>query len=65
MQIKRTVNIVKLGLTDLPAYCPNPGMPLWSSHPKVFLDLSKNGHAVCPYCSTQYQLKDGIALKDH
>ncbi|PRC92399.1 zinc-finger domain-containing protein [Solimicrobium silvestre] len=61
----QTKNIVELDLTDLPAHCPNPAMPLWSSHPKVFLDLSHNGHATCPYCSTEYQLKAGVVLKAH
>jgi uncharacterized Zn-finger protein len=30
---------VELGEKDLPAHCPNPAMPLWSSHPRVFLDF--------------------------
>jgi uncharacterized Zn-finger protein len=61
----QTKNIVELELTDLPAFCPNPAMPLWSSHPKVYLDLSHNGRAICPYCSTEYQLKAGVVLKEH
>jgi uncharacterized Zn-finger protein len=40
-------------------------MPLWSSHPRVFLNLSPDGHAICPYCSTEYQLKASAVLKDH
>ena len=39
---------------DLPLYCPNPRMPLWSAHPRVFLDILKTGEAVCPYCSAHY-----------
>lgn len=46
------------------AYCPNPKMPIWSSHPRVFLDFSK-GEAKCPYCSTVYRLKEGVAAKGH
>ncbi len=45
-------------------FCPNPKMPLWSSHPKVYLDLSKSGDARCPYCGTQYLL-DGSLPKGH
>ncbi len=41
---------------DLPIACPNKNMPSWSSHPKVYLDLSKSGKACCPYCSTKYTL---------
>ena len=43
-------------------FCPNPKMPLWSNHPRVFLDLSHGGQASCPYCGTTYQLKAGEAL---
>ncbi|MEY4083622.1 MAG: hypothetical protein RL483_991 [Pseudomonadota bacterium] len=48
---------VVLQADQLPAVCPNPAMPLWSSHPKVRLDLS-TGQATCPYCGTHYQLSD-------
>lgn len=46
------------------AYCPNPSMPLWSSHPRVFLDFAANGEAKCPYCGTVYRLKPG-AIHGH
>ena len=46
---------VELDSKDLPAYCPNPAMPIWSSHPRVFLDFTANGEAKCPYCSTVYK----------
>lgn len=61
----QTKHIVELDLADLPVYCPNPAMPLWSSHPKVFLNLSHHGRAICPYCSTEYQLKAGVVIKTH
>lgn len=44
---------------DLPAFCPNKAMPLWSSHPRVFLDLGDAGEAMCPYCGTVYHLRGG------
>ena len=50
--------VVEFHATDLPAYCPNPQMPLWSSHPRVFLDLTE-GKARCPYCGTEYRLVGG------
>jgi uncharacterized Zn-finger protein len=61
----QTKNIVELDLQDLPAFCPNPAMPLWSSHPKIYLDLSHDGRATCPYCSTEYRLKAGVVIKQH
>ena len=42
--------------TDLPVFCPNPAMPLWSSHPRVFLDIVETGEVMCPYCGTRYRL---------
>ncbi|RCS56734.1 zinc-finger domain-containing protein [Parvibium lacunae] len=50
---------------QLPVYCPNPAMPIWCSHPKVFLDVSKTGQAKCPYCGTVYTLKAGVAVHGH
>jgi uncharacterized Zn-finger protein len=44
---------------DLPVYCPNPKMTLWSSHPRVFLDIAETGNALCPYCGTRYHLAGG------
>lgn len=48
---------VKLTAAELPAFCPNPKMPIWSSHPRVFLDVATSGAARCPYCGTFYALE--------
>lgn len=56
---------VELGAKDLPAYCPNAAMPIWSSHPRVYLDFAPNGEAKCPYCGTVYRLKPGTVAKGH
>jgi uncharacterized Zn-finger protein len=50
---------------DLPVHCPNPAMPLWSSHPRVFLDIAETGSAMCPYCGTHYQLRGGPRRGGH
>ena len=55
---------VELDADDLPACCPNRKMPLWSGHPRVYLDLS-HGEAHCPYCGTAYRLKPGVELPRH
>jgi len=49
----------------LPAFCPNLAMPLWSSHPRVFLDLEPTGEASCPYCGTRYRLVGGARPGGH
>ncbi len=50
---------------DLPAFCPNPAMPLWSSHPRVFLEIEDTGEAMCPYCGTRYVLAGGPRPGSH
>lgn len=40
-------------------HCPHPKMPLWNSHPKVFIDVAQHGEGRCPYCGTVYRLKAG------
>ena len=56
---------VELEGRDLPAFCPNPRMPLWNHHPRVFLDVVPTGHANCPYCGTRYALKPGTVVRAH
>lgn len=56
---------VELEGKDLPAHCPNPAMPLWSSHPRVFLEFGHDGVAKCPYCGTEYRLKPGSVVAHH
>ena len=51
------VNRYEVTVKDLPLHCPMPGMALWNSHPRVFLDVQREGHARCPYCSAEYVLK--------
>lgn len=60
-----TANAVELDAGDLPAYCPNPRMPLWNHHPRVFLEVTVSGEARCPYCGTLYRLKPGAAVHGH
>ena len=43
---------------DLPLHCPTSDMSQWNSHPKVFLPIELTGKAKCPYCGTEYTLKD-------
>ena len=57
--------VVEISERDLPLYCPNPAMPLWSSHPRVFLELAANGEAMCPYCGTRYRLKGSPRQSAH
>lgn len=42
--------------TDLPVSCPMPDMPVWNSHPKVYLPLPARDSATCPYCGATFTL---------
>ena len=55
----RDQDAIEVAPKDLPIFCPNPQMPLWSSHPRVFLDIAELGEALCPYCGTRYRLAGG------
>ena len=46
-------------------FCPNPKMPLWSNHPRVFIDVATDGVGKCPYCGTEYRLKPGEKVHAH
>ncbi|MGB6240899.1 MAG: zinc-finger domain-containing protein [Castellaniella sp.] len=50
---------VIVGAADLPVYCPGPKSPLWSMHPRTYIEVVKNGVAKCQYCGTEYILRDG------
>ena len=57
--------VVVVQAKDLPVYCPNPSMPLWSSHPRVYLDVADEGEVLCPYCGTRYRLEGGAGSGRH
>ena len=50
---------------DLPLHCPTAGVAVWSSHPRVFLDMTNTGQVACPYCGTKYRLKAGEHVGYH
>jgi uncharacterized Zn-finger protein len=59
-------SVVELAAADLKGpgvvHCPNPRMPLWSNHPRVFIALAGTGEGKCPYCGTVYRLRAGEKL---
>ena len=56
---ERASRVVEVTETDLPLHCPTPRTPVWSLHPRVFLDVARLGQALCPYCGTRYVYKGG------
>jgi len=62
-------SVVELAAKDLQgpgvAFCPNPKMPLWANHPRVFIDIAQTGEGKCPYCGTVYRLKAGEKVHGH
>ena len=51
--------VIEVGAEDLPVFCPGPKAPLWSMHPRVFLDVAR------AYCGAEYKLKPGTVLHGH
>ncbi len=41
---------------DLPICCPPKDAQKWHMHPKVYMQFNEQGHAVCPYCGSKYEL---------
>ena len=62
-------SVVELVAADLQGpgvtHCPNPRMPLWCHHPRVFIDVASTGEGTCPYCGTVYRPKAGETLQAH
>ncbi|WP_345795684.1 zinc-finger domain-containing protein [Castellaniella sp. MT123] len=50
---------IVVGAEDLPVFCPGPKSPLWSMHPRTYIEVVKNGVAKCQYCGAEYVLRDG------
>jgi len=63
MSTKTPQAVVELAAADLlgpgVTYCPNPKMPLWSHHPRVYINIEASGEGRCAYCGTVYRLKAG------
>ena len=59
-----SARVVEVTQKDLPLHCPLPGAPLWSRHPRVFLDVAKEREVLCPYCGMKY-VYQGAAAKGH
>ncbi len=63
---REPIAVVEVGAAELEGpgvvFCPNPKMPLWSTHPRVFIDVATVGEGKCPYCGTVYRLKAGEKL---
>jgi len=47
--------VIEISEDDLPAFCPNTDMPLWSWHPRIYLDVVHQSEAMCPYFGTRYR----------
>jgi len=52
-----THRVIEVSDGDLPLRCPLPRHTDWNSHPRVYLEITGHGEALCPYCGTLYRLK--------
>ncbi len=51
------VPIIEVGVHEF--YCTGASAP--HDHPHVYLDMGRDDEIICPYCSTLYRLKPGLA----
>ncbi|MDZ5460575.1 zinc-finger domain-containing protein [Azohydromonas lata] len=69
MSTTEAKSVVEVSASELQGpgvvFCPNPKMPLWSTHPRVFIDVATTGEGACPYCGTHYRLKAGEKVSAH
>ena len=56
---------IEVTAKDLPLHCPMPDAPLWARHPRVFLDVTSEGKALCPYCGAHYVFKGELPKGHH
>ncbi len=61
----KDAELIELSADELPAVCPHASMPLWASHPRVFLEAANGNEAMCPYCGTRYRLRHDASVRDH
>lgn len=50
-------------VTETRVACDGGGDP--SGHPRVYLNLGKEGHVECPYCGKVFVLKEGAVAGAH
>lgn len=53
-----TQKVIQVQPQDLPLSCPTEDMSVWNAHPKVYLPIETTGEETCPYCGTQFVLKN-------
>lgn len=63
--LKSTNRRIEVTANDLPLACPRPEDPLWSQHPRVYLDVVKTGAADCPYCGNHFELVGDVPKGHH
>ena len=52
------VQTQEIAHSELPLFCPRDDTTLWSQHPRVYLPIEMDGDILCPYCGTQFILKN-------
>ncbi len=50
--------VVTLTPKELPLSCPPLDKRVWDAHPRIYLPIADLGQVLCPYCGTEYILKN-------
>ncbi len=61
----RRERTIEVTASDLPLCCPLPGEPVALLHPRIYLDPTVTGRAVCPYCSREFRLTGPLPKGRH
>ncbi len=60
-----TKRFCEITQAELPLSCPPINERVWDGHPRVYLPIeeTETGKFVCPYCGTEYVLKNFVPQK--
>ena len=47
---------IKVAKSSLPASCPPKDTAAWDLHPRVYIELTGDKGADCPYCGNHFEL---------
>lgn len=53
------VKTIKVNKSALPVSCPPKDTPAWDKHPRVYIALSEEKSADCPYCGNTFEIEEG------
>lgn len=50
------IKTIKVDKNSLPVSCPPKDTPAWDMHPRIYIALTEEKSANCPYCGNSFEL---------